>query len=176
MVPLNLILAVALVIVANDLYQIGVSFTDSKATYHFVSSLLEASLTTFVMGAFVVYGLVKSSSYRKMRILFLAFLLMDLIFDVIEAYLCNGKTSEQVLAAIKQMDFLQFYFEFLLPSLVSCCIYLLTAVSFSMLKPFFYVYSQMKNWQSTLLHIFSGIFYFETIILLLVAVLSSTKH
>lgn len=177
MVPVNLILAAALIITANDLYQIADSFRDVNVTYHFLSKFLESAFSTLVMGGFVVYGLAKETQYRKMRLLFLTVLLLDLFFDFLDAYQSDGQTSTQVRAAIKQIAFPQFYIQYVLPAMVSCCICLLAAVSFMMGKPFFYVFPQVKIWQSTCMKILSGIFYFETtFILLVVTLLISTRH
>lgn len=164
MIPLNLVLAATLVMAVNDVYQIIGIFRGFQGVYSFNTELLKSEFSTVLMAAFIVYGLAKSPDYRKVRWLFLLFLALDCVFDVVDAYQSDGKTSAQVQLEMKQMTYPLFYLNVQLPILVGCCIVLMAAVSFQMKKPFFYVYSQMAPWQAAALRVFSAVYYMETLL------------
>lgn len=164
MVPLNLILAATLVMTVNDSYQIVQIFRGFEGVYHFNAELLKSEFSTVVMAFFIVYGLAKGPDFRKMRWLFLLFLAMDSVFDVVDAFQSDGKTAAQVREAMRQMPYPLFYLNVQLPILVGVCIVLMAAVSFQMKKPFFYTYGRMEPWQSAALVVFSILYYVETLL------------
>ena len=162
MIPLNIILAATLVNVTIDIYQIVGIFREFTGTYHFALELFKSGFSSLVMGIFIVNGLVKSPKYRKVRLLFLAILLMDLCFDVMQAIQSDGMTSAQMQDAMKQLPYILYYLEVLLPILVGCSIVLITAVSFQIKKPFYYQYPAIAPWQLVVMRIFCVLYYMET--------------
>lgn len=170
MIPLNLVLAATFLILACDYYQIVEIFRDFQGTYHFTSELLKSSFSTVVMAAFIVTGFFKNPDYRKVRLLFLFFLFLDMVYDVMQAIESDGKTSAQIQEIMKQRSFPEFYFKDLLPVLIGCCIVVITAISFQMGKPFFFIYPQTQKWQARLMKVYSILYYLETVLALLLVV------
>ncbi len=167
MLPLNLLLAATALMIGMDSYQILSAFREFHGTYQFLDELVKSEFSTVIMAYFTLHALLKSPENRLAKQIFLLFLLLDSVFDVMNAVETNGKTSAQMVELTQQMSNPMVYFHFQLPIFVACGILMMAGITFQMKKPFFQAYPPVAGWQSFLLRFYSIVYYVEAVLLFL---------
>ena len=165
MIPLNLLLSAALLMLGFDFFQTIKAFQGFQGTHHFAADLIASGLTTVLMGAIVLYGLVKNAGHRAGKVFFLFFLFLDFLYDLFFSFQMNGKTDAQILEMTKQMSVPLYYLQFQVPAFVGCVIFMTAGISFQMRNPFFHQYPLTAGWQSWAQVFFALAYYLETLLI-----------